>query len=284
MKKRWLTLGSAFLITSALFFTSCQKEDVESGVTNSYTSTQDNSDAEKKFDDVFNTVSKELQEEQDDSEKRKDVRVSAESPAYPTITLNTSEKKLTIDYGTEGITDIYQVTRKGKIIVEYTGRYIDQGTVITTTLEDYYVDGDKVEGTKVVTNKGEIEGKKTFEIKVTDGKITYTDGKVATWNSNRTRVLEDEGKALVPFDETYKIYGTADGVNREGLAYTMEVKESEALYVDLSCWVTTRLPESGILSISPEGLQTRSIDYGTIGECDRAVKVSIGTFSVNLSL
>lgn len=278
MKKNILTIGASLLISSTILLTSCEKvEDIQNvGNNASYTSTQDNTDAQKKFDDVHRIFEKELKSQQETSEKR----VAADCE---TITFDATAKTLVIDFGTTGCTDSYGTVRKGKIKVSYTGgRYIDVNTVITITLEDYSVDGDKIEGTQTVTNKGEIAGKQTYEVKVMNGKITYASGKTASWTSTRTRVLEDAGTVL-PFDEIYTIYGDASGVDRDGLAYTMKIEQSTALKVDMKCWLTTRLPISGILTITPEGLETRSIDYGT-GDCDRSVTVAIGSFSQELSL
>lgn len=277
MKKNILTIGAGILISSAILFTSCEKttEDIKSiGDNASYTSTQDNTDAEKKFDDVHRIFEKELKSKQSNTN-----RIAADCS---TVTFDATAKTLVVDFGTTGCTDTYGTVRKGKIKVSYTGRYIDSNTVITTTLEDYSVDGDKIEGTQTVSNKGKVAGKETFEVKVMNGKITYTTGKTASWTSTRTRVLEDAG-TLLPFDEIYTIYGDASGVDRDGLAYTMKIEQSTALKLDMKCWMTTRLPISGILSITPQGLETRSIDYGK-GDCDRSVTVSIGAISKELSL
>jgi len=61
--------------------------------------------------------------------------------------------------------------------------------VITTTLINYKVNDNKIEGTHKVTNKGSnSDGFTEFDIDVSGGKITYTDNLTTTWVSNRTRV------------------------------------------------------------------------------------------------
>ncbi len=277
MKKNLLKIGTSVFLSSALIFSACQ--ETETIVDNvSYTSTVDNADADRKFNEIHRIVEKNVKENEVSSVAGRFATTTCGS-----VSLDADNKKITVDFGTEECKGTYGNTHKGKIIITYTGRYSDSNTVITTTLEDYYLNGDKIEGTRTVTNKGKVEGKQTFEINVTNGKITYENGKVATWSSSRTRVIADE-RTIIPFDEVVNIYGTAEGVNTDGLAYTVNVAESTPIVVDMKCWLEgTRLPKSGIMSISPSGLEIRSINYGD-GTCDNAVTVAIGSLSKELSL
>jgi hypothetical protein len=74
-------------------------------------------------------------------------------------------KIITIDYGT-GCTGFYNNTRSGKIIIEVTGLRIAEGSKRTVTFDNYYFNGIKVEGTKVLENLGQNDDQ-NFVIAVT---------------------------------------------------------------------------------------------------------------------
>lgn len=96
-----------------------------------------------------------------------------------------------IDFG-DGVTinrDTVEITRAGKIIIE---RSTDGVSVIeTTTFENYSVNGIQIEGTKTRTSSyDDTTGSGLSTTSVTAGKITLTDGTVATWTSERSRVSD----------------------------------------------------------------------------------------------
>ncbi|MBA4300048.1 MAG: hypothetical protein C0433_08110 [Cyclobacterium sp.] len=93
-------------------------------------------------------------------------------------------KKMIIDFG-QGCTSPRGVTRKGKIIVTYTGRYWSPGSVITSIFENFYINDRMIEGVRVITNQGFNENDKffTFKIVIEGGKITWPDGTFRTVES-----------------------------------------------------------------------------------------------------
>jgi hypothetical protein len=99
--------------------------------------------------------------------------------------------KTVIDFGS-GLTyerDTVEITRAGKIVIE---RRISGTTITETTIfENYTVNGIKIEGTKTRTsNFEELTGNGTSTTSVSNGKITLTNGTVATWTSDRSRVSD----------------------------------------------------------------------------------------------
>lgn len=277
MKKMFRTLAFASAIAFGLM--ACEKKDTDdtNGKSNT-TDTQsvsDNSTSENEFDDLGEVVRIALE---DGSENQR-----VQSSLCAIITFPTDS--IIIDFGdSAGCKSNYdQRTRKGKLKVHYTGPYWEDGSVITITPENYSVttylgQEYKIEGKKVLTNQGDS----TFKLEVMNGLITFPDGKTSTWNSTRYRKLTDAGTAA-PLDETWSVWGDANGVNQNGLAYTMNVPENDPLVVDIACWLTKRMPVSGTLTISPEGVADRVVDYGN-GECDDEFTVSIGNFTINFPL
>ena len=69
----------------------------------------------------------------------------------------------------------------------------------------------------------------------------------------------------------------ANGVNRNGKAY--DIKITKPLIKRFGCSYI----ESGIVELTPEGLSTRTIDYGD-GTCDNKAKLTINGNSFDFTL
>ena len=175
--------------------------------------------------------------------------------------------------------------RTGKLIIAFTGPYKTKGTVITSTLENFTIDGKPLEGKKVVENLGRVDGTNlSYKVIISDAKLTYDDGSISTWKSDRTRTwTKGESTPLNIWDDIYEIEGTASGTNRNNLTYTMETPVTTPIVLDMECWATTRLPKSGVISIRPNNLLERSVNYGN-GDCDRSISISIGNQSYNITI
>jgi hypothetical protein len=99
--------------------------------------------------------------------------------------------KTEIDFGS-GVTyhkDTVEIIRAGKILIQ---RSVNGATVTeTTTFENYTVNGIRIEGVKTRISSFDTEtGSGSSATSVADGKITFTDGTVATWVSERSRVTD----------------------------------------------------------------------------------------------
>jgi hypothetical protein len=96
--------------------------------------------------------------------------------------------KTVIDFGS-GVSvqhDSITITRVGKIIIQ---RSVSGGThTETVSFENYSVNNNSIEGTKTRTSSFDsTTGKGQSTTTVADGKITFSDGTVATWTSSRQR-------------------------------------------------------------------------------------------------
>lgn len=168
------------------------------------------------------------------------------------------------------------MNRRGKLVVTLTDRYRNPGSVLTVQPQNYYVNDVKVDGTKTIMNNGlNANGNYEFTVDVVNGKLTYTDNTSTTWSSTRTNEWV-EGDTTTLFthgiagicDDVYLITGSANGINRNGLAYTVNI--TSPLRKDICCrWLV-----SGNLELSPTGLATRYIDFGS-GVCDNKATITI---------
>lgn len=256
MKAVFKAAGLA-VIAGSLMFAGCKKSESED---TDITSAEDQSQAEMVYDQVF----KQVDEASNDQGLKK---------TYPIVTIDTvaSPRSMTIDYGTINFLCKDGNYRRGKILVNWTGKYREKNTVINISFDNFFQNDNQVEGTKTVTNMGRnSNGQMTFTI-VVDGKITLaSSGGVITWTSNRTRTwISGENTPLISSDDIYEISGSNTGINRKGNAYTATITKN--LRVDLGClWRIT----SGTIDITPSGKPTRTVDFGN-GACDRIITVTV---------
>ena len=78
---------------------------------------------------------------------------------------------------------------------------------------------------------------------------------------------------LNPFDDEFAVYGNANGTNRNGKTFTVNVSSGDPIVRKMSCqWVS-----DGTFDITPDGLATRTVDFGypNNGACDDKATLTI---------
>lgn len=154
--------------------------------------------------------------------------------AVVTITVDNPDpkvfpKKITIDFGT-GFIGRRGNTLKGKLIVTLSDRMSKVGSVRTITYDNFYVNDNKIMGSKTVTNNGLNADLQPNFSTVAKDSILHADGKLVTWNSNRTRTRTDNNDTpFIYWDDTYSITGSSSGVNAKGVAYINTIDETNPL-------------------------------------------------------
>ncbi len=258
------------ILSIAIIATSCkknEKEDVQQ-------SAADNALAEASFEDVTNQVDQAYEQS-----TSKSINTTCAIITHTDFSDGIFPDTLTVDFGT-GCTGEHGVTRSGKIISTITGRYRDAGTVITHTLENFYRNGNHITGTKTVTNNGlNNAGHIYFTITIRNASIT-TDNGTISWTSDRTREWiagSDTHGILGWLDDVYLITGTASGTNAHGKTFSATI--TSPLRIELSCrWIV-----SGSFEITPQGGDTRTVDYGD-GTCDNKATLTWRNRTYNITL
>ena len=193
-----------------------------------------------------------------------------------TVDTTSSTKSITIDWGSTNCDCNDQKQRRGKIVTTFTGKYRDAGTVITHTPVDYYVNDNKIEGSKTVTNMGlNASNQPYFNISV-NGSVTMTSGDVFTYTSTRVRTWTAGATTLIFMDDEYDISGSATASSSNGNGYVSTI--TTPLHVKVGCGFVT----SGVLEFTPTGKALRVIDYGS-GTCDNTFTVTVNgnTYTIN---
>jgi hypothetical protein len=196
------------------------------------------------------------------------------------VTKDTVLKKITIDFGT-GCTGVNGRVRKGKILVSYTGRYRNAGSIITITSDNYYVDGNKVDIERTVTNNGTNgNGNYTFTI-VSHRMVTHTNGNTSESHVNKVREWTEGSTTPGLFsDDVYKVTGTGTHTSQNGILYDVST------LTDLTRKVSCHQFTAGELKIIRHGQRDRTaiINFGN-GTCDGTALVTLDngrTFTINL--
>ena len=202
----------------------------------------------------------------------------AEASQCATITRDTtaSVRTVTIEFGLQANGSYVNCLcndgryRRGKITVTHTAGYFADGSVKTITFDEFYRNDNKVQGTRVITNKGvNAAGNYNWEVNETNMKVTKADGKMHTWNSTRNReMLDGSATPYIWSDDEYQLTGTADGVNQNNVAYTATI--TTPLHRKMNCrWI-----DKGVIEFENEKGTIRTIDYGS-GTCDNLATVTV---------
>ena len=191
------------------------------------------------------------------------LRLRIGANAIITVTPNDSTypKTVTIDFGT-GQTCPDGKLRKGKIIMNFSGPIRHTGSVVTITLVDFQIGRAKIEGTKVITNLS-ANGNIKFSVKVTDGKVTFPNGRGYSYETLRYITQIEGGATTEITDDVYSIEGHSQTKFNNGVIVTLDTQT--ALIKKVSCpWIS-----NGTLKISVNTYESL-IDYGypSNGDCD----------------
>ena len=281
----------ATILVTGLVFSSCKKQDDDSTGSSgkeefATITSQSDAAAEVVFDDVFNNVMGVSSEVgiggtgvfgrvNVSSGNNNRVEGVDSTTCYIVTTKQLSALRfplqITIDFGS-GCTGRDGRTRKGKIIVVYTGHLFIPGNSATTSFDGYYLDDIKVEGMHKLTNTGTTD-KKSYTTQVINAKLSQSNGNYIQWNSEKT-VSQIEGGAtpLLGLDDAYNITGQAGGsVQIDGKYFQW----STAITAPLTKRFTCRWIAKGTLSLKKGSDAVAVLDYGS-GSCDNKA-----TFTVN---
>jgi hypothetical protein len=258
MKKNFEILAFAAFIALGIFTsTSCRKEKVETAIDNLVTG-----------QDVATTQA--LME--DDEDEILNEQVAGARGGCATVkflkTKGVFPQTIVIDYPAAGCTDKKGRTRTGTLTVEVSADPTLKGSIITVKPTNFTIDGIKVEGTRTWTNNGkDAAGNKNLTRVVTGGKLTFPNGKVATFETNETLKQIAGAATADKSDDVVEITGTRNGVNRNGKTYSAEI--TTKLVKNFSCAHVV----SGVVTITND-TSSRSIDFGD-GSCDDKATVTL---------
>ena len=211
---------------------------------------------------------------QDDRFKCNGIVITIEETAGSTV--DVPKGKITVDFGTTGCTDLKGNVRTGKLFFTYSGRRFMPGSTVITTVENYTINGIKLEGTRTLTNvSASTADAPEFNVTLVGGKATFEDGAIATRESNITSKWI---RASNPIEDKLVIAqtSTASGKTRGGRNY--QVSLLEPLEFKRFCGIAV----SGIKKYVIDSDKEIIIDYGD-GACDKDFVITVNGVTRNIS-
>jgi hypothetical protein len=283
MKTKKIILSTLVVLAVIAFVApGCKKEKNEDDTET--TATEDNAFAEANFNDLL-TIADQANDGQVDNYYSPGYADAGMLSGCAKVIADTAAKSLVVDFGTVNCLCKDGRNRRGKVLINYTGkRYVDSNASITIVTQDYFVDDNQVVGTKKVINKGHINGHLTWDITV-DGKIVVANnGGTITWKANRRRELlagELANGKINWLIAKIGVTGDATGTSANGTVFTAKI--TEQLVRNMSCGLYRRFFVAGKFEFTPGSKLTRYVDYGT-GDCDNIATVKIGnnTYTIHL--
>jgi hypothetical protein len=272
MKTKLVFLALGVVISGGLILSSCKKDNSKQ---NNYQGAKDNSLAEGVFNRSYNQISNASHK----ATGGKEIMDSVIS-GCPTLTISGSgwPKTVTLDFGSGCHCDD-SIIRSGSIVSVITGPYIQSGTVVTSTFNNYHeiINGVNYQatGTQIITNQGPNgDGHPVYAVDVQGsiisqyGTISYTSQRTNEWFAGYNSWFN-------PFDDQYRITGSASGtdINGDPFSITITVPLEFSIMCDIThFWVITK----GKFDLSYPGTNYPDItvDYGN-GECDYTIYVTI---------
>ncbi len=182
---------------------------------------------------------------------------------------------ITVDFGVTGCSDNQGNVRRGKIKFTYNGRRFKPESSVVTTLENYFINDIKLEGTRTSTNvQGSTNEAPKFNVVLENGKATFPDGSIAERESN---ITWEWNRVANPNRLLIKQVSTAHGTTRGGRTY--EVSLIEDLIYQRFCGIAVEGIKKYIIDEEKEIV----IDYGD-GTCDKSVVITVNGVTRNLSV
>jgi hypothetical protein len=282
--KQYQILSLAVLFAGSIFFASCSKEKLGKPIdsASALSVAQDDATSDNLYDDVYNEMDQTVTDLEANNYSANGLK-SALTDGSKTISIvqpDTAHFPKTVTITFSNWVDNAGRVKNGKIIINITGRYRVVGSVKTVTLDNFSIDSIKIEGTKTVTNIGRNgAGNLQYEVKLVGGKVTFTDGKVATLEFVKTRTwVAGEITPKFVLDDAYTIEGWANGTNRNGIVFERTI--TSPLYIAAACpWIA-----KGTVEITA-GDKTMTINYGGVDAvCDNVATVTINGVTKEIRL
>jgi hypothetical protein len=193
-----------------------------------------------------------------------EITVTPDDTTYP--------KTVTIDFG-DGCRGLDGKLRKGVIVLHFSGPIRQPGSVLTITLEDFYINRAHVEGTKVITNLSDSVNIK-YSVKVEDGKVSFPNGKWYKYNAMREVSQIEGGTTDELRDDVYSIEGRSETSFSRGASHnslTITLNTETPLIKKVAChWIS-----EGVLKVKI-GKHVFLVDYAVPnnGACDNKAMIT----------
>ncbi|MBL7910998.1 MAG: hypothetical protein JNJ41_08085 [Bacteroidia bacterium] len=275
-----LILGLSLTLT----FSSCQKKQIKEEDTDTQSAAE--SSLATSIDNDMNNIA-------DEAGRNKSVSSFKTSEASAILSscatlhfdtlISSNADSITVNFGNSNCLCNDGRYRRGKLLIVYTGKYRDSLTTITVTPLNYYVNDNKVSGSKTVKNLGHnAQGRLVYDISANFSILKADNSGTIQWVGTRQREWLAGENTLLWIDDKYSITGSASGTNANGRSFTSSITSGKPLIRDMSIGCRKHFI-SGEIKHTPQGKPTRIIDFGN-GTCDDQATVTINANTYTITL
>lgn len=268
-----IRFATLFLFALAIVISSCEKAEEAIDSTVGFETLTDHDLVEEFNNEIFNDTNAGITHV---FQNKKGTGERFMTCATISKTETTTGKIIVIDYGQEGCEGKNGRVKKGKVIIEVQGTW--QQHTRTVTMEDFFIDDHKVEGTRTTTSVRQ-NGTITRTIKIEDGKVTFSDGTICLHEANKMRKLVEGGDT--PNDRTDDVWetsGSASGTNVNGKEYTMAITPEKPVRHKIGCSFAVSGEKNYVVET-----KTCIVDFGN-GECDSKATATVNGVTKEIEL
>lgn len=152
--------------------------------------------------------------------------------------------------------------RNGKLVIRLTGKIKLPGSKMIIKMGDYKAGGVNYDcDSMVVTTQTSTSLYTTFQVQLHQGVCTSQNPNnpwTIKYELDRTITLYPHGLDGQGSDNETHVYGTSSGINRANRSFNVSIPQATPLVKKGSCQYIS----SGVMSLTPEGFATRTIDFG----------------------
>ncbi|MCX7607564.1 MAG: hypothetical protein N2170_09945 [Bacteroidia bacterium] len=204
-------------------------------------------------------------------------------PSCATITYDSSQRRLTIDFGSQNCLCRDGVYRRGKVIVTFSGpTWPAAGSRAFITTDSFFVNDNQHIVQKIWFHEGlNTAGERVIRDTVQLHRIITPNGTIQ-WSATRTFRQTQGQNTWQRWDDIWFITGGAQGTSRRGNPFTTQILDP--LKIVGSC--IFRHPVKGIWQLSTQN-RTVKINYDPYNNeaCDRVASVQVDNQApVNITL
>ena len=192
-----------------------------------------------------------------------------------------SPHQLTIRFGDKDVTCLDGRTRRGTIIIKYSGEYTDTADMHVITFDNYYVNGNQFSGSIKATrvDTTEVGGYWYYKLAINDSLNMSPDplkSQYIVWSANLVRRWIVGQSTNDRSDDVFSVSGNGNITRANGHVYAINI--AVPLQFALNC----DFAEAGVANVTSY-LGTRILSYGS-GSCDPYAQLSIGVNTYQLTM
>lgn len=261
-----------FILASLLAIAACKKEEETTESVNSdaeLITATDNNRGETESNTIF-TMSKGGLDRRLGAKTNGTDTFDVPSCAIETLDTLSNPKKYIIDFGQAGCQCFDGKTRKGRLILTWTGNPWDSLSYRQIIADSFFINNVRWSYQHRETNLGRKPpmGHPVMRVEVLDCKIYGADG-VVDFKSDRTQELVRGHESPTIFsDDEFMVKGATNGTDRNGNVFTTIITQPLKFRPDC------RYFSSGKMELRRNGSEVRTLDYGS-GSCDNQATMII---------